>query len=37
MSDGIIVKSTVDESADSAGFWHKIFLDSRGAFALAGV
>src|SRR5215469_4803695 len=31
MSDGIIVKSTFDESADSAGFWHKIFLDSRGS------
>lgn len=30
MSDGIIVKSTVDESADSASFWRKIFLNSRG-------
>ncbi len=30
MSDGIVVKSTVDESADSTSFWHKLFLNSRG-------
>jgi uncharacterized protein len=30
MFDGIPVKSTVDQSADSASFWRKIFLDSRG-------
>jgi membrane protease YdiL (CAAX protease family) len=30
MSDGIIVKSTVDKSADSASFLRKILLDRRG-------
>jgi membrane protease YdiL (CAAX protease family) len=30
MSDAIIVKGTVDESADSPSFWRKIFLGSRG-------
>jgi hypothetical protein len=30
MSDAIMVKGTVDESADSPSFWRKIFLGSRG-------
>jgi hypothetical protein len=30
MSDGIVVKGTVDESADSPSFWRRIFLGSRG-------
>jgi hypothetical protein len=30
MSDGIMVKGTVNESADSASFWRKVFVGSRG-------
>jgi membrane protease YdiL (CAAX protease family) len=30
MSDGIVVKGTADESADSPSFWRRIFLGSQG-------
>jgi uncharacterized protein len=30
MSDGITVKGTVNDSADSASFWRKLFVGSRG-------
>lgn len=30
MSDGITLKGTVNDSADSASFWHRIFVGGRG-------